>query len=83
MGVFLVASTWGSATPPTNLNAITQPSSREMKLAERLVTGLSRLTGLAQPGDMVAPSTVRRDLGVVLPQERAGEGVEGPLTNGH
>ena len=71
-----------SATPPTNLNAIPQPSSREMKLAERLVTGLSRLTGLAQPGDMVAPSTVRRALGVVLPQERAEKGVEAPLTNG-
>ena len=74
-----------SATPPTNLNAVSQPSSREMRLAERLVTGLSRLTGLAQPGQVAATGPVRRAMGVVLPPAPGGhsENIETPLTNGH
>lgn len=75
-----------SASPPANLNAINPPSSREMKLAERLVSGLSRLTSLAQPGQVVEPSNLRKALGVVLPSPEvkpASDNIEPPLTNGH
>ena len=74
-----------SAPPPANLNAIAQPSSREMKLAERLVSGLSRLTSLAQPGQVTDSANLRKALGVVLPPvvRPASDDIEPPMTNGH
>ena len=77
-----------SATPPSNLNAITPPSDREMKLAERLVSGLSRLTGLAQPGEVASPGPLRRAMGVSMPRgtvemESSRDNRETLITNGH
>lgn len=76
-----------SATPPANLNAINPPSSREMKLAERLVSGLSRLTSLAQPGQVTEPTNLRKALGVVIIppglSPAAPDNIEPPMTNGH
>lgn len=75
-----------SAQPPTNLNAISPPSAREMKLAERLVSGLSRLTGLAQPGAVATSLPLRRAMGVVLPQgtvDTSSDNNQSHLTNGH
>ena len=53
-----------STTPPTNLGALHQPCTREMKLAERLVTGLTRLTGSVEPGEVTSTAGVRRAMGV-------------------
>ena len=75
-----------SAPPPANLNAIAPPSSREMKLAERLVSGLSRLTSLAQPGQVTESANLRKALGVVIPpvvSPAASDNIEPPMTNGH
>jgi len=70
-----------SAPPPANLNALSPPSSREMALASRLVTGLTRLTGAATPGELTSSSgaEVRRAMGVVVTPASSSSG----LTNGH
>lgn len=74
-----------SAPPPANLNAISPPTSREMKLAERLVNGLSRLTSLAQPGQVTEAGSLRKALGVTVPEvvRPASDSIETPMTNGH
>ena len=56
-----------SVAPPANLNALAPPSSREMKLAERLVTGLSRLTSQVSPGQVAGVAEVRQAMGVMAP----------------
>ena len=67
-----------SAPPPANLSALAPPTSREMRLAERLVTGLTRLTGQVSPAQVTSGPEIRRAMGVVLP----GQG-EQELSNGH
>ena len=70
-----------SAPPPANLSALSPPTQREMRLAERLVTGLTRLTGQVTPAQVSSAPEIRRAMGVVLPAP-GGQEAEG-LSNGH
>ncbi len=70
-----------SAPPPANLSALSPPTQREMRLAERLVTGLTRLTGQVTPAQVSSAPEIRRAIGVVLPAP-GGQEAEG-LSNGH
>jgi len=75
-----------SAPPPANLSALPPPTQREMKLAERLVTGLTRLTGQVSPGQVSSGPEVRRALGVVTPapgEEESDQQAAPGLSNGH
>jgi len=76
-----------SMTPPANLNALSQPNGHEMKLAERLVSGLTHMTNQVAPGDVAGAQEVRKAMGVVIPGSSIGnEVVEvqcNGLTNGH
>ena len=76
-----------SAPPPANLSALPPPTQREMKLAERLVTGLTRLTGQVSPGQVSSGPEVRRALGVALPapgeEGQSNEQAALGLSNGH
>ena len=80
-----------SVTPPANLNALAPPSPREMKLAERLVSGLSRLSGQVQPGQVAGVAQVRAAMGVVHHSSSRDEtdshigqcNTEAGLINGH
>ena len=78
-----------SAPPPANLSALPPPSQRELKLAERLVTGLTRLTGQVTPAQVSSGPELRRAMGVVLPtpgdggQEGVCNGDASGLSNGH
>ena len=72
-----------SAPPPANLSALSPPTQREMKLAERLVTGLTRLTGQVTPAQVSSAPEIRRALGVVLPAPGGQQGETEGLTNGH
>ena len=72
-----------SATPPQNLNGLTPPCSREMALAERLVSGLSVMSGQVTPADVAPVDMVRRAMGVVGVGTTPSGSTVTPLTNGH
>lgn len=72
-----------SAPPPANLSALLPPTHREMKLAERLVTGLTRLTGQVTPAQVSSAPEIRRALGVMLPAPGGQQGETEGLCNGH
>jgi len=56
-----------SAPPPTTLSAVTGPGEKESRLAEKVVTNLTSLTGLARPGHVVDMRQVRAAMGVTAP----------------
>jgi len=76
-----------SMPPPANLNALSQPNGHEMKLAERLVSGLTHMTNQVAPGDVAGAQEVRKAMGVVIPAPSIGKEVQvvqcNGLTNGH
>ena len=53
-----------SAPLPPNLGQVAQPNSRELQLAERLVSGLSLLAGQAPPAELAQTAALRRAMGV-------------------
>jgi len=76
-----------SMPPPANLNALSQPNGHEMKLAERLVSGLTHMTNQVAPGDVAGAQEVRKAMGVVIPAPSISKEVQvvqcNGLTNGH
>jgi len=72
-----------SVAHPQNLCQLPQPSEREAKLAERLVSGLALLSSQANPGDLAPTPQVRKAMGVAVPVTETSENsINQVVTNG-